>query len=83
MSSSTAFDSFRYGLSPELVKLYIVAAVGWVIVDSAQEVFFIIPIPWVEALVSSFASLCGLLLLLGGLVGAVHQVLSDSMQTVR
>ncbi|KAB1194554.1 hypothetical protein GJR96_14330 [Haloferax sp. MBLA0076] len=83
MSEDTAVDSFRYALNPELVKLYVVAALGWFLVDFSQGGFFIIPNPLLENLVSSVASLFGLALFVGGLVGVVHQVLSDSMQTVR
>ena len=83
MPESPAVDSFRYALNPELVKLYVVTGLGWYIIDISQEVFFIIPNQTIETLVSSVASLCGLILFLGGLVGVIHQVLSDSMQAVR
>jgi hypothetical protein len=79
MPEDSAVDSFRYALNPELVKLYVVTVLGWFIIDFSQGGFFIIPNPLLETLVSLVASLFGVALFLGGLVGVVHQVLSDSM----
>lgn len=80
MSDSTALESFRYALNIQLVKLYIVTISGWLLFDFSQSGFnnLVDPLP---ILISTPFILCGLTLFIGGLIGVLHRVLSDTISS--
>lgn len=82
MFDGPAADSFRYALNPELVKLYGITVLGWLITVYSQEAFHIVADtePF-ETLVELPFVLFGLALFFGGLVGVVHRVVSDAGRT--
>lgn len=78
MVEGSAVDSLRFALGPELIKLYVVIALGWFIIDFSRHGFVIIENPFLRSLISLPIYLCGLALVVGGLVGVLHRVLSDT-----
>ncbi|RDI71759.1 hypothetical protein [Halopelagius longus] len=84
MPDGPAADSLRYALNPELLKLYGVTYLGYLVAVHSQNAFHIITDvePW-ESLVELPFVLCGIALFLGGLVGIFHRVRSDTTRTGR
>ena len=79
MVDGPAADSFRYALDPELVKLYGVTVLGYLIAVYSQNAFHIITdVEPFETLVELPFILFGFALFFGGLVGIFHRILSDT-----
>lgn len=82
MPEGPAVDSFRYALNPELVKLYLAIFLGWFLIDFSQHGFMVLEMPF-QMLLSLPFLLGGVALFIGGLVGALHRILSDTLPTTR
>jgi hypothetical protein len=77
MLDGPAGDSFRYALNPELVKLYGITVLGYLVAVHSQRWFEILQRP-LQTLVELPFLLAGLALFFGGFVGVFHRVVSDA-----
>ncbi|WP_459193094.1 hypothetical protein [Halosimplex sp. J119] len=77
---SNAAESFRYAFSRDLLALYGAVVVGQWIMDLSHIVTALVPfLPrFVERLLSRSIFLLGLALVVGGVVGVLHRVVSDA-----
>ncbi|WP_436925960.1 hypothetical protein [Halosimplex amylolyticum] len=77
---SNAVHSFRYAFSRDLLPLYGAVVVGQWIMDISDIATAILPfLPrFVERLLSWPIFLLGLALVVGGLVGILHRVVTDA-----
>lgn len=82
MPEGPAVDSFRYALNRELLKLYGAIVLGQLIIGQVQfwSQFVVEDEPF-QTLVELPFLLCGAALVVGGLVGILHRILSDTVVT--
>ncbi|RDI71154.1 hypothetical protein [Halopelagius longus] len=79
MPEGPAADSFKYALNPELLKLYGAVFVGYVVLK--ETMFwskFVVDVEPFQTLLELPFLLCGTALVVGGLVGSLHRILSDT-----
>ncbi|MFC7141420.1 hypothetical protein ACFQMA_16470 [Halosimplex aquaticum] len=77
---SNAVQSFRYAFRRELLALYAAVVVGQWIMDLSNVVLAVVPfLPrFVRRVLSWPIFLLGLALVVGGVVGVLHRVVSDA-----
>jgi hypothetical protein len=75
--SPTAIDSFRYAFRPELVVLYATILAGRWVMAFSQDGLLIVPRGILRMLVTFPVYILGVALIFGGMVGILHNVLSD------
>jgi hypothetical protein len=82
MPEGPAVDSFRYALNRELLRLYGAIILGYIIIEEVQfwSQFVIDDEPF-QTLVELPFLICGTALVVGGLVGIFHRILSDTVVT--
>lgn len=79
MRENPAIESFRYALNIELLKLYGGIIIGWFIIDFSQNSSFLRGFISPFDLIFSMPFLVfGMTIFIGGLIGVIHRVLSDT-----
>ncbi len=81
MSSASARESFQFALQRELIKLYLAIILGFAILNTAQGAFHIINHPFIRSLVRLPFTLLGWGLVLGGVVGVLHFIVTRTTAT--
>lgn len=79
MPDGPAVDSFKYALNPALVKLYLTILLGYVLIGGVT--FFsgyIVDVEPYQSLVEAPFLIVGGAMIVGGLVGTLHRILSDT-----
>lgn len=80
MPEGPAVDSFRYALNRELLKLYAAIFLGNVIVRETQFWSkFVVEAEPFQTLVELPFLICGMALIVGGGIGLIHRILSDTI----
>ena len=75
--SPTAIDSLRYAFRRNLVFLYVAILAGRWVMAFSQDGFHIVPRGILRTLVTFPVYVLGVALVIGGVVGVLHNVLSD------